>query len=80
MKKLLIAFVAGVGLFCGSAKAQTTPVQIIGGTNSSASSRTVQGMVGIEINGVGLALNDNAKDFAEDALSAFTASAITILN
>ena len=75
MKKLLIAFVAGVGLFCGSAKAQTTPVQIIGGTNSSASSRTVQGMVGIEINGVGLALNDNAKDFAEDAFSTFTASA-----
>lgn len=75
MKKLLIAFIMGGGLLCGPAKAQTTPVQIIGGNNASASSRNVQGMVGIEVNGVGLVLDDDVEDFAEDSFSAFTVSA-----
>ena len=65
----------GGGLLCGPAKAQTTPVQIIGGNNASASSRNVQGMVGIEVNGVGLVLDDDVEDLAEDSFSAFTVSA-----
>ncbi len=75
MKNILIAFLAGVGLFCGSAKAQTTPVQIIGGTNTSAKAKPFQGVLGIEFNKNSLGTNDYADTIIEDSLTALTVSA-----
>lgn len=75
MKNFLIAFVAGVGLFCGSAKAQTTPVQIIGGTNTSAKVKPLQSVLGIEFNKNSLGTHDYADTIIEDSFTALTVSA-----
>lgn len=75
IKKFLIAFAAGVGLFCGSVKAQAAPVQIIGGNNASARANPIQGVLGIEFNKNSLGTNDYADTIIEDSFTAFTASA-----
>ncbi|MGN1079654.1 MAG: outer membrane beta-barrel protein [Alphaproteobacteria bacterium] len=75
IKKFLIAFAAGVGLLCGSVKAQAEPVQIIGEKNMSAKTKTVQGVLGIEFNKNSLGTNDYADTIIEDSFTAFTASA-----
>lgn len=75
IKKFLIAFAAGVGLFCGSVKAQAAPVQIIGGNNASARANPIQGVLGIEFNKNSLGTNDYADTIIEDSFTAFTVSA-----
>lgn len=80
MKKFLIALVAGSGLLCSQANAQipTPPTIQTGGENDApVSSRNVQGMLGIEANGIFLAVDNDIKvyDFIKDTLYAFTTSA-----
>lgn len=71
MKKF-ISFIAGLFLLCGTAQAQTAPVQIVG---KETQNKALQGVLGIDISGVGISLTDGLDITAEDAFSAITLSA-----
>lgn len=70
MKKILLASFA-LFLFCGAAKAQNIPVQVIGG---NAGTKAVQGVLGVELSGVALGMTDNFDMIVEDVYSALTLS------
>ena len=72
MKKIIISFLAGFFLFCGVARAQTAPVQVVG---DKTETKYLQGVLGIDVSGIGVDITDGQDNFVEDAYSAITLSA-----
>ncbi len=72
MKKITISFLAGFFLLCGVARAQTASVQVVG---DKTETKYLQGVLGIDVSGIGVDITDGLDNFVEDAYSAITLSA-----
>ncbi len=72
MKKIIISFLAGFFLLCGVARAQTAPVQVVG---DKTETKYLQGVLGLDVSGIGVDITDGLDNFVEDAYSAITLSA-----